>query len=196
MILSGYTKDRDGKTLPGVLIEIKDEGFHTQYRTWSDAEGRYTLEAPAGTYPFLTAVRDYGESYLEYWGQNIPLTQDRELDIRIDTLEIYGLHVFAVKGAYPSLMVYFRPMSLQKFRCGDADICPDIQKLRVSVNDREVAVLMQNPIREFTGDGTLTACLLQIALPKETTWNRLDVELWDTHNAYGAATVFNTPGRY
>ena len=44
-----------------------------------------------------------------HWCGNLSIKQDAELDIRSNTLEVYVLNVFAVKGAFPTLMTYFRP---------------------------------------------------------------------------------------
>ena len=190
MKLFGTTKDKNGNALPEVLIEIKDESFHTLYQTKSDARGIYSIELPVGTYAFLTAVREYGESYLEYWCQNICITREVRLDIKIDTLEVYGLQVFTVKGAYPSLMIYFRPMSLTKYQNHDADICPNLQKMRVWINEKEAPILATNHVKEHIGERTLNAFLIQAALPGNVKWERLDLEILDETNAYGAATVF------
>ena len=128
---------------------------------------------------------------LEYWCQNINLAQDLKLDIRFDTLEIYGLHVFSVKGAYPSLMVYFRPMSLEKYKKGDMDICPTIKSVPVFVNSVEVSILEQNKVLEYIGDRALSAFLLQVEIPENIKrWNRVDIEIWDTDDAYGMASIF------
>ena len=191
MRLYGTTKGKNGNTLSGVTVEIKDKNFHTLYKTQSDAQGMYSLDLPAGKYDFLTAVRDYADSYLEYWGQNISLAQDKELEIRIDTLEIYGLHVFSVKGAYPSLMIYFRPMSLEKYKNGNTDICPEMKRIRILIDGKEADLLEQNQVKEYVGNGTnMRAFLIQAVLPEEKKWDRVNVEIWDENNAYGMATFF------
>lgn len=191
MLLSGYVRDKNGNALAGADIFVKDDRFQTIYQAVSDGKGFYSVDLPAGKYPFFAAVREYGENYLEYWCQNLDLAQDMQLDIRIDTLEVYGLHVFTVKGGYPSLMAYFRPMSLKKFQNGDPDICPDIQRIRVLVDSREASVLAQSRVCESMGDRDLGAFLIQVALPEKTSrWDRVDVEIWDGSDAYGAATIF------
>lgn len=55
-------------------MEIKDNNFETIYFTKSDEHGDYKIDLPAGIYPFVTAVRDYGEKYLEYWCSNLSLS--------------------------------------------------------------------------------------------------------------------------
>jgi len=192
MLLSGYTKDKDGNAIAGAVVEVKDAQFQTIYQAQSDIQGYYSIELPAGKYPFLTAVRDYGVDYLEYWCQNINLTQDMSLDIRFDSLEIYGLHAFEVKGAYPSLMVYFRPMSLEKYKKGEPDISPEINSIRAFIDGKAVSVLMENKVREYIGEDCMSAFLIQIALPADDrAWNRLDVEVRDNSNAFGTATIFS-----
>ncbi len=73
-------------------------------------------------YPYLTAVKDYAEEYLEYWCRNIKGDADIELNIRIDKLEVYGTNAFVIGGGYDSVLVYFRPMSLIKFKNGEENI--------------------------------------------------------------------------
>ena len=191
MNLSGFTMDKDKNPLGGVAVEIKDERFQTVHKTESDENGFYSIELPAEKFPFIIAVRDYADKYLEYWYQNIDLSQNRKLDFCIDTLEVYGLHAFAVKGAYPALTVYFRPMSLDRFKRGEEDICPDIKRIRACVNGCEVPVLTENKVQEFVGEGSLNAYLIQVALPDSfEKLERLDIEITDSEGAYGAASIF------
>lgn len=191
MRIYGSVKDKNGQPIAGAGVEVKDESFQTIYQCESDARGDYSLELPEGRYPFLMAVKDYGTQNLEYWCQNIHLTRDLQLDLCFDSLEIYGLHVFRVKGAYPALSVYFRPMSLGRYKKGEADICPKIKQIQVTVDGAPVPVLKQNQVLEYIGEGDLTAYLIQVALPGQTVaWNRLDIEIWDEEDAYGMASIF------
>ena len=191
MFLYGNVKDKNGYAISGASVEVKDKGFQTIYQTLSDAQGAYSIDLPSGRYPFVMAVKDYGIKNLEYWCQNINLAQDLQLDIRFDTLEIYGLHVFSVKGAYPSLMVYFRPMSLEKYKKGDSDICPTIKSVHVFVDSVEVSILEQNKVLENIGDRALSAFLLQVEVPENIKrWNRMDIEIRDNDDAFGMASIF------
>ena len=191
MQIYGSVKDKNGNPISGASIEVKEENFETIYQCESDVLGAYALDLPAGRYPFLMAVKDYATKNLEYWCQNINLTQDLQLDLRFDTLEIYGLHAFRVKGAYPALMVYFRPMSLERYKRGEADICPDIKEIRVSVDGVPVSVLKQSRVPEYVGEQDMTAFLIQVECPAgATAWERLDMEIWDEEGAFGMATLF------
>jgi len=190
MKLFGYTFDKNGVPAAETAVEIKDTQFQTIYATVSDEYGYYEIEADVARYPFLIAVKEYGVHYLEYWCQNIDLRQEQRLDIRVDTLEVYGLHAFRVKGGMNALMVYFRPMSLAKYLLGEADIAPEIKEIRATLDGKAVKVLVTNQVKESIGESCLTAYLIQINHPGGTQWNRLDVEIWDQEDHYGAATIF------
>lgn len=191
MLLSGYTRDKDLNPIAGANVYIMSERFEPLHQTVSDEKGFYSFNLHAGKYKYLVAVKDYGEKYLEYWCENIDLSEDRSIDARFDTLEVYGLNVFRVMGGHPALMVYFRPMSLEKFRAGEADICPDITSIRAFVNGGEVSILETNKVREFAGDRSMSAYLIQAALPEGVNnWERVDIEITGDGGAFGMATIF------
>lgn len=192
MKLSGTVKDKKGNALNDVVVEVKDTAFQTLYSGQSDGSGSFSMELPGGRYPFVTAVKEYGETYLEYWCHNIDLTADKALDITIDKLELYGLHAFAIKGAHNGLMVYFRPMSLKKFQKGEKDICPDIKGMTVCVDGRETKILLQNQVLEYGGDMVMRAFLLHVDNPNgDGRWEKLDVTICDEGDNWGAASVYN-----
>ena len=192
--IRGTTAGREG-VLASVLIEIKNENFETMYQTLSDESGEFELCVPDGSYPFLTAVRDYGDQYLEYWAQNVPAQQEVDLHIRIDTLEVYGLHAFTVKGAANTLSIYFRPMSLEKFKAGEVDIAPVLKEndITVAVNGLESKVYAVNLVREYIGEDRkyLSACLIQSSIPEGIKeWERIDITICDSEKHIGCATLF------
>lgn len=192
MKLFGYTVDKDKTPVADVMVEVKDERFQTLYRTASDENGYYEIEAANAVYPFIIAVKDYGVNNLEYWCQNLDLRQDQRLDMAFDKLEIYGLHAFAVKGGMNALMVYFRPMSLAKFQAGETNIAPEIAEEKVTLDGVAVEVLVTNEVKESIGDAEMTAYLVHVENPNaDRQWNRLDLELWDQAGNFGAATIFN-----
>ena len=186
MILYGYIKDK--YNLP---VEQKNSSFETLYATCTDTEGYYKFDIPPAHYPFFFAVKGYKETGLEYWCQGIVLNADLQLDAKIDTLEIYGLHAFSVKGAGNGLMVYFRPMALDKFLQGCQDIAPDEIDIKAYVDGKEQAVVNVNKVYEYAGVYKMTAYLVQIDIQTVDRWNKLDVEIWDKNGNYGAASIFN-----
>lgn len=192
MKIMGYVTDKSKTPVAHALIEIKGENFITLFSTESREDGYYELDIPKGQYPFLTAVKDYGTNCLEYWCQNIPLQADISLNVRFDKLEIYGLHVFPVKGAGNSLMVYFRPMSLPKFQQGMQDIAPVDIVIQASIDNQEVRVINTNLVKEFAGGRELTAYLIQVETSESNIpWHKFDLQITDADNHYGAATIYN-----
>ncbi len=193
MILEGYVTDKNKSPVANAHIEVKGEDFITLFSAESNESGYYKLDMPAGKYPFLTAVKDYGVNYLEYWCQNITLQNDMSLDVSFDKLEIYGLHVFEVKGAGNSLMAYFRPMSLPKFRQGVQDIAPEDITIKVVIDNREMPVITINSVKEFAGDREMSAFLIQVETTESNMlWHKFDLQIVDKDSNYGAATIFNT----
>lgn len=194
-MIRGTTAGRDG-VLSAVLIELKNERFETMYQTLSEENGTFALCVPDGSYPFLTAVRDYGERYLEYWAQNVPAYGDLELHMRIDTLEVYGLHAFIVKGAAKALSIYFRPMSLEKFKAGEADIAPVLTEndITVTINGQESRVYVADRVREYIGEEGryLSAYLIRTSIPEGVKeWERIDITVRDPEKHIGCATLFH-----
>ena len=88
MKIEGYVTDKNKSPIANALVEVKGENFVTLFSTESKEDGRYVLDIPAGQYPFLTAVKDYGVNYLEYWCQNISLHANMSLDVSFDKLDI------------------------------------------------------------------------------------------------------------
>ena len=192
MKIAGYVTDKNKEPIANALIEIKGEDFVTLFSTESNEDGYFVLEIPKGKYPFLTAVKDYGVNYLEYWCQNISLQTDMYLNISFDKLEIYGLHVFSVKGAGNSLMVYFRPMSLPKFQQGMTDIAPNDIVIKATIDNQEMRVINTNMVKEFSGGRELTAYLIQVETSDDNiSWYKFDLQITDADNYYGAATIYN-----
>jgi len=192
MKIEGYATDKNKVSIANALIEIKGEDFVTLFSTASKEDGYFVLDVPAGKYPFLTAVKDYGVNYLEYWCQNISLQSNMSLNVSFDKLEIYGLHVFSVKGAGNSLMVYFRPMSLPKFQQGKQDIAPDGIVIKATIDNQEMRVINTNTVKEFAGGLELTAYLVQVETSESNIpWHKFDLEITDADNHYGAATIYN-----
>lgn len=192
MILEGYVTDKNKSPIANAIVEVKGNNFVTLFSAESNNEGYYKLDIPTGKYPFLTAVKDYGTNYLEYWCQNISIQNNMALDVSFDKLEIYGLHVFPVKGAGNSLMVYFRPMSLPKFQQGMQDIAPENIVIKASIDDQEIRVINTNLVKEFAGGRELSAYLIQVETSESIIpWHKFDLQITDADNHYGAATIYN-----
>ena len=190
-MLYGIVTDQNNIPYENALVEVKGEDFVTRFSAVTDQNGRYSIALPDGIYPFLTAVKDYAQTCLECWAHNVPVKGDTRLDLRFEALEIYGLNVFRVKGGFPSLHLYFRPMSLAKFHAGESDIAPELDQIRVYIDGTAAEVLTQNKVREYAGDRMMTAYLIQVSLPEGCTdWRRIDAEITDMDGHFGMATIF------
>lgn len=194
--ITGVITDQKGRRLEKVLVLLKDNNFRDIATTMTNIDGEYEIEVENGNYPFLMAVREYKKEFLEYWCQNITVS-DKEviLNASIDKLEIYGLHCFRIKGAYPALTIYFRPMSLVKVLNDESDIAPNMNKdsLKVSINGEEVEVYNLNKVEEIGSEGSLTGYLMQVSLPNQ--WrkekeNILDIQISDLDGHFGQASIF------
>lgn len=192
MILEGYVRNKNKKPIAEAIVELKGEDFITVHSTESDEHGYYKFDIPEGNYPFLIAVKDYAVNCLEYWSQNIPLTQDMRLDVAFDVIEIYGLHAFRIKGAGDTLMIYFRPMSLAKFQQGETDLAPEPASIKVVIDGKETPVLLQNKVKEYGSEQDMTAYLIQVDTNGvEKDWKKLEIEIRDDEDNFGAASVFS-----
>lgn len=170
-MLKGYVKNNSGELLQHVKVELKDFNFETQIMRETDENGYFEFNEDTGVYPFLTAVKEYAENYLEFWALNVDLSMDHTFDIRIGKNEVYGSNVFCVSGAAYPLFLYFRPMSLKKFQDGDPDITPDITKdsVCVKLDGRKVDILSLQQVKEgISEDGaTMNAYLVQLKPPRQ-----------------------------
>lgn len=191
MILDGYIKDKYDQPVEQAVVELKNNSFETLFTTCTDMCGYYKFDIPSGYYPFFFAVKEYKKTGLEYWCQDIVLNMDLRLDARIDTLEVYGLHCFSVKGAANGLMIYFRPMALDKYLQGCGDIAPDDIQVKVKVDGNQCPVVNTNKVAEYAGSHPMTSWLIQVNTDKTENWHKIDVEIWDKNGNYGAASVFN-----
>ena len=192
-VIMGVTKVKDGNILAGVSVELKNDQFQTIYETVSNQNGNFELKVPDGVYPYLIAVRDYADKYLEYWAHNVPAYGELNLDIQIDTLEVHGINAFVVKGGARAVSVYFRPMSLEKFKAKETDIAPDFENdgICATVNGKQAEVFVVNRVQEYIGQGFLTAYLIQISIPDDVQeWGRVDITIRDLEGSIGCATLF------
>ena len=190
----GTVYDKNNNPLEKALVALLNNKFEIEYSDETNNEGKFNLSVEPKYYPFFIAVKEYKENYLEYWSQNIDLDEDLEINPKIDVIEIYGLHCFQVKGAGNYLMVYFRPMSLSKFKANEKNIVPDIGKesLTVSVNGEFCEILTLSRVEEQFSDAQMTSFLIQISTDgvKFSDKNKLELSIIDRNGDYGEASIF------
>ncbi len=195
-IIYGKIKNKYGEPIDNAIVGIKNKDFEDLHTTYTDENGNYQFEIENKNYPYLYAVKDYAVNNLEFWCQDIDLSDDNDIEINvmIDKLEIYGLKVFKIDGAYPALMIYFRPMSLDKHLQGISDIFPSIERFEIKINDIISDIYITNTVEEFIGNGeTLKSYLLHVSLPEEglkEVANYLSVQIVDTDGNLGQAATY------
>lgn len=192
--LSGKVTDYNGNPIDSAVVLIKDQNFKDVYTTFSDIDGNYSLEIEKGTYYGLASVRmqDYGKTKLEFWAWNLIVDNDMNLDIKYDKLEVYGVNVFRVQGAYPGYTIYFRPMALSRYFEENADqnnpdLAPEKENLDVQVyiNDKPVIVNLVQKVKEFAGKDTLNAYLIHTDLGEHKNNGKTKIRIVLKDKKYG-----------
>jgi len=207
--IAGTVTDFGGRTIGGAEVQVVNNQFQPVARTTTGSQGEYELRVPAGRYMALIAVKDYRVRYLEYWSWNLQATSDLAIDPRIGGLEVYALNAFRPQGGYPALMVYFRPMSLRRFKADSArsasgkrliDIAPQLVAEDVSVvlDGAALDVLALSRVTEAAGPTqSMVAYLVHVALPKawpQGATGRLRLTVSDRETGeQGEATLFVEP---
>jgi len=203
----GKVRDYDGNPLSGADVLIKNKSFEDLFSSVSDENGNYEVTVEAGTYEAIGIFKDYPDKMLEYWGWHIKVDGNFELDVRINRLEVYGMNVYRVQGGYPSLSIYFRPMSLPMLNrikqkediqaLKLLDIAPElsISSIKAYVNHKRVEVLEVSKVRERVGqDQTMFAYIVQVDLPDgfdEDHNNFVTLDICDSESKdFGMGTVW------
>jgi hypothetical protein len=181
--ISGRVTDFSGNPVEGAQIELKDDHFKNAAAAVSGRDGRYEIKAAKGRYMALAAVKDYQVKSLEYWAWNVLAERDLEINPRYDRLEVYAINAWRPQGGYPSLMIYFRPMSFVKVvqkvteaggmeglqKLPVIDIAPELSEagIELSIDGKPAKVLQINKVREATGLAQyMFGYILQTPLPE------------------------------
>ena len=187
--ISGKLTNYKNEPLPDGIVRLKGKKFEDLYEVKTDSNGKFLLKAPMGQYLGLYAVKDYGEKYLEFWYWDLFLNRNVTKNIKIDTLEVYGLKAWKT---FNGLMVYFRPMSLLKYKklgakgpndpiAKNKSIFPSLESssIKVSVNNLPVKILRLQKVFEVTSkDGrTVEGLLLNTSFPRKFRLEKTHLEI-------------------
>lgn len=185
--IQGTVADYAERPIEGASVFVQDENFKDLYQTKTDGKGHYRLKIPKGKYPYLSAIREENyansprfngkvdEAKLEFWSWGFVADKDTTLNIHYDKMEVYGVHVFRVRGAGPYLNIFARPMSIQRTirwmaqKTPAAHLAPTMDRLKVEVfvDGEAVKVVQKQPLAEYVAEGqTMDACLITVAEPK------------------------------
>ncbi len=162
-----------------ISVENKGLLFDNAYETYTDSEGKFSIEVEKGTYYCLYAIKesDYGKSKLEYWAWNLPIYDDLEINPQYDRMEIYGINAFEPQtGPFETYQIYFRPMSLTKalklpkvIESDTIDIAPKNitkEELTVQLNGVNAKIVAIDKISEYAREKYMFGYLVQIVKPK------------------------------
>jgi len=184
--VSGRVTDFSGNPVEGAQVELKDDHFKNVVSAMSGKDGRYKMKAAKGRYMALAAVKDYQVKSLEYWAWNVLAEGDLEINPRYDRLEVYAINAWRPQGGYPSLMIYFRPMSFVKVvqkvteaggmaalqKLPVIDIAPELDEagIELTIDGKPARVLQINKVREATGLAQyMFGYVIQTPLPEKRT---------------------------
>lgn len=182
-MIEGYVKDINDNPINLAIIELKNEKFNTIIKSETNSLGYFKIDNDCESFKYLIAVKDYSINYLEYWCTN-PLN-DELLDIKIGKLEIYNLR-FKIDEY---LNIVFRPMSLEKYLLKENNICPDIKKLNIYIDEILVEPLSFELIKEDIGNNNyMDAYAIKL---KKQDFSKINVCIKDYKNNIGMATIFN-----
>lgn len=190
----GVVTDFNGNPIDKATVEVKNKRFETIYQTFTNIDGKYSLEVPEGCYIAMFICKGYGIENLEYWAWNILAYHDLEINAKIDGLEVYAINAWTPQGAIPSIQIYFRPMSLKRMKdftqhlltgfqsskeelkpLKIIDITPRLTKnnINVTIDEKPVKILTLNRVEEFAGeDQIIYGYLIQTTPPEK--WSNLD----------------------
>jgi hypothetical protein len=181
ILIFGKVTDFDNNLLQGALVEIKNDHFKAIYKAHTNDKGEYKILVEKGLYLALAVFKDYKTRYLEYWAWNVPAFEDLQFSPRIGGIEVYAMNAFLPQGAYPSVVIYFRPMSLARYKnMTDAkalkksdviDISPNLSKddIELKINGTPVKILELNRVKEYAGGiSSMIAYLVQSTMPRKS----------------------------
>lgn len=154
--VSVFVSNFQGLPLADADVHFQDENFKNLYSAVTDTNGKFEIMIEKRKYNSVFACKDYTKNYLEFWYWNYDPTKNPVLDIKIDGIELYGMKAWETKPAYPGLMVFFRPMSLKRWKQagkpknGPALIAPELelQDIKANINGISAQVIGVNKVKE------------------------------------------------
>lgn len=161
--ISGVISTYDNTPIDSCLVQIRNKKNEILYSTHTNEKGEYLLNIPKGKYACLIAVREdaYLEKTLEFWCWNIILTEDRVINGKCGKMEVYAVNIFKEQYGVPGYLVYFRPMSLTRFKNmkekdSVSTVMPDLKKndVKVTKNGIKLNILSIRKMELFLDEST------------------------------------------
>ncbi len=158
IIVKGIVSDFEGNFLEDADVHFQDENFSSLFSTKSDKSGKFEISIDNRVYNSVFICKDYSTKNLEYWHWNFNPMTSPIIEAKIDGLELYGMKAWTTLPAYPGLIVYFRPMSLKKYKSLEqpdknraAIIYPELNEknIKAKINGNPSQILGLNFVKEF-----------------------------------------------
>jgi len=182
--ISGKVTDFENNPVENATVGIKNADFKDIFQTKTDKNGNYKIKVESSNYFALYAINksDYGKTKLEYWAWNIPAQKDITINPEYNNLEIYGVHIFEpITKPNDTYRIYFRPMSLKKFKqineSDTIDIIPILQKeeITIKINDKPAIIKTLDKVLEYNSNGKyIYSYELQVIKPQNDTNRAID----------------------
>lgn len=181
----GKITDFDNIPLSNAEIQLMDKDWNVVYRTESNKSGEYELVVEKNIYFALYGCKDYKVNYLEFWGWNIHAFKDLEINMKTDGIELYAINAFKAQyklnGTNETMHLYFRPMSLKRYKTSDnydciIDIAPklELSDITVEINNTKSNILSLDMVKECAGENKyIYSYLTQISVDKSVVNNNL-----------------------
>ena len=194
-VIKGIVRDKNKQPVSHAKVALLTERFEVIVNGEADESGRFSLEADAKKYPYFIASKGFNEKFLDFWGYNIDLRRDLEINPVLGKIEIFSLIFFPSLDADKTMMIYFRPMSLKLLVGKEKVIAPELgtDDITVSVNGDFYEIVAMRVISETVNKGVepIKAYALKINLDgiEFDGKNKLEISLIKGEN-YGEAVLF------
>ena len=194
-VIKGIVRDKNKQPVSHAKVALLTERFEVIISGEADESGRFCLEADAKKYPYFIASKGFHEKFLDFWGYNIDLRNDLEINPLLGKIEIFSLIFFPSLDADNCMMLYFRPMSLKQLVGKEKVIAPELSTddITVSVNGDFYEIITMRVISETINKGVepIKAYALKIMLDgiEFDGKNKLEISIIKD-DGYGEAVLF------
>lgn len=113
-VIKGIVRDKNKQPVSHAKVALLTERFEVIISGEADESGRFRLEADAKNILILSLQKVLMKNFLDFWGCNIDLRKDLEINPILGKIEIFSLIFFPSLDADNCMMLYFRPMSLKQ----------------------------------------------------------------------------------
>ncbi|UTY31540.1 carboxypeptidase-like regulatory domain-containing protein [Treponema putidum] len=194
-VIKGIVQDRNKQPVGYAKVALLTERFEVIISGEADEAGCFRLEAESKKYPYFIASKGFHQKFLDFWGYNIDLRNDLEINPVLGKTEIFSLIFFLSLDTDNTMMVYFRPMSLKLILEEQKSIAPELSTddITVSINGDFYEIITMRVISETVNKGVepIKAYALKIMLDgiEFDGKNKLEISVIKD-DGYGEAVLF------